>query len=165
MEFAARKTAVAMQVLSLSVLIVAIVFSSGCQVAPPSNDPADIAALQGTWRVVAIEIDLQPVPDAEIQRKNIVYAFKGNELTIRHNGHEETVCPYTVDNSTDPKRMTVTRQDIRDRAAYAISGDRLRIAIIVDANPRSVYPNEIVGGLAPKTDLFTLERVRENPAP
>ena len=152
-----------LRLVAFGLLLIALV--CGCQRPLAANDPADIKALQGTWRVVAIEADLKELPADEIKQKNFLYTFKGNQLTIERKGEEAVECPFAVDNSTRPQRITIYRKDAADRAAYGIAGSRLRLCIVVDPNPRGNFPNEIACKLSPKTDLLTLEKVADNPAP
>ena len=75
-----------LRLVAFGLLLIALV--CGCQRPLAANDPADIKALQGTWRVVAIEADLKELPADEIKQKNFLYTFKGNQLTIERKGEE-----------------------------------------------------------------------------
>ena len=115
----------------------------------------DRARLQGTWRVVAMKSDGEPIHDAGgpedaryFPMLDFRFTFDGDRLTetgdfqgfgVRHGG--ETAVTYSIDPQTSPKALDIRR--VRgtsvsvQRAIYEFKGERLRVCFGGKERPKS----------------------------
>jgi uncharacterized protein (TIGR03067 family) len=126
----------------------------------PQTSPVslkELALLQGTWRVTAIEAGGKPVPADRIQKIKLDYIFSGDKVTIHRPDRPDETRPFIVNDSTNPKRMTIYH-DIPLRAAYEVEGNILRLCMMADDDPDAGYPSALASKPSPTTDLLTLQR-------
>src|SRR5262249_24181761 len=64
-------------------IVIGIYLMSGAGPRVPAADPQEMAQLQGTWHVTAIEAAGNPVPPDRVQRIRLQYVFDGDKLTVR----------------------------------------------------------------------------------
>lgn len=130
-------------------------FTAVCLVAGQQADDAakkDLAALQGTWVMVALEVDGKPVPEEKI--KGAMLVIKGDKYITKVKGKDyETVI--TLDPGKKPKAidMVFTEGDKKDkvlRGIYVIEGDTLKICR--GLQPEQDRPTQF--GTWPNTNLF-----------
>jgi len=118
----------------------------------PQNGKKDLDAMQGTWAMVALEVDGKPVPDEKIKDTTLV--VKGDKYITKVKGKEyETII--TLDPGKKPKAidMVFTEGDKKDKALrgiYEIEGDTLKICR--GLRPEQDRPTQF--GTWPNTNLF-----------
>jgi uncharacterized protein (TIGR03067 family) len=125
------------------------------------NPPADLKDFQdllGAWEVTAIEAAGKPVPADLVRKVRVRYVFSENQkVTVSSPGRPDKTASFTVDATTNPKRLTVALSP-PVRAIYAVDGTKLRVCLMADESPNTGYPTALASTATPKTDLLTLER-------
>jgi uncharacterized protein (TIGR03067 family) len=119
----------------------------------------DLAALQGKWVMVALEVDGKLVPEDKI--KDTFLIIKDNTYTteVKGKSHETT---FTLDPAKKPKAidMVFTEGDKKDRVLrgiYMIEGDTLKVCR--GLQPDQERPTEF--GTWPNTNLFLVTWKRQ----
>jgi uncharacterized protein (TIGR03067 family) len=121
----------------------------------------DLDALQGTWVMVALEVDGKPVPEEKIKGARLV--VKGDKYITQVKGKDyETII--TLDPSKKPKAidMVFTEGDKKDkvlRGIYLIEGDTLKVCR--GLRPEQDRPTEF--GTWPNTNLFLVTWKKKTP--
>jgi uncharacterized protein (TIGR03067 family) len=122
--------------------------------AQPAADAAkkDLDAIQGTWVMVALEVDGKPVPEEKI--KGAILVVKGDKYVTQVKGKDyETTL--TLDPTKKPKAidMVFSEGDKKDkvlRGIYMIEGDTLKVCR--GMRPEQERPTQF--GTWPDTNLF-----------
>lgn len=123
--------------------------------APPPAAAAD--PLKGKWKVVGIVAAGNPVPDDRVAGLGLRYEFDGKTATSRRPDRPGNSGPYTLSAGTPP-RVEMRLGDPPVKAVYAVEGDRLKLALMVDDRQFAEFPAAVASSAAPKVDLLTLER-------
>jgi uncharacterized protein (TIGR03067 family) len=107
--------------------------------APPDDAHAKaLKALQGTWKLVAVEEkggELKDNKDSDLH-----FTFEGNALLWREGKPEPRRFRVKVDPSKSPARIDITAEIVKGQtrtahAVYEVKGDRLTICFGHNANP------------------------------
>ena len=122
-----------------------------------AGDPKELEQLRGTWNVIAIVAAGNPVAQDRVQKLALQYIFDANKITVHRPDRADNVGTFSVDTSTNPKRMTLNL-GAPGRAVYALDGNKLQLCMMVDDNPNAGFPAALVSTASPKADLLTLER-------
>jgi uncharacterized protein (TIGR03067 family) len=153
----------------LGMVVLCAALAGGCSKTkdgPPPDEPGKQPAaqtdpaLQGTWRVVGIQAAGKLVPEARVKGLNLRYVFAGNTITIQRPGRPEKRGPFEADTTQTPRRLVLKHQSPAVRAVYEVSGDKLRMCVMVDEAKAGEFPNSLASQASPKTDLLSLEKVR-----
>lgn len=122
-------------------------------------DAAELDALKGTWRVVAITAAGQKVPDDRVQKLQLDWVFDEDGLSVRRPDRPpEPAGRLTLDGTTSPKRLTKAGGGPTVRGVYRLDGKTLTVCLMTDENPGAGFPAGLASTASPKTDLLTLER-------
>src|SRR5436190_16265588 len=126
-----------------------------------AQEPAkkDLERLQGTWIMVALEVDGKPVPEDKIKDTKLV--IKDNKY-ITHVKGKSYETSFMLDPGKKPKAidMVFGEGDKKDqvlRGIYVIDGDTLKICR--GLRPEQQRPTEF--GTWPNTSLFMVTWKRE----
>jgi uncharacterized protein (TIGR03067 family) len=140
-------------------LAFAMLITLGCKPksSRSSSDPKELEQLRGTWNVIAIVAAGNPVAQDRVQKIALQYIFDGNKITVHRPDRPDNVGTFSVDTSTNPKRMTLNL-GIPGRAVYSLDGNKLQLCMMVDDNPNAGFPAALASTASPKADLLTLER-------
>jgi uncharacterized protein (TIGR03067 family) len=127
---------------------------------PGKVSPAREARLEGTWRVVALESQGKPVPEARVKGVDLRWTFAGDTLRTTRKGQPPRSGRFQADPSQKPPRLDLfTDQGPSAKAIYEFSGETLRVCTVVGDNPEGLYPTEFASRAAgPRIDLLTLRR-------
>src|SRR5262249_31802267 len=126
--------------------------------AEPPADLKDFRDLLGAWEVPAIEAAGKPGPAGRVRKIRVRYVFSDDKkVTISSPDRPDKTASFTVDATTNPKRLTVALSP-PVRALYAVEGNQLRVCLMAEENPNAGYPRALASTASPKTDLLTLER-------
>jgi uncharacterized protein (TIGR03067 family) len=134
----------------------------------------DRARFQGTWRVVAMQEDGEPIHDAGgeldddefFRALDFRFTFDGDRLVQTGNfqgfgepGGRDTIVTYTIDPQASPKALDIEHVRGRSfsvqRAIYEFRGGRLRIGFGGGERPKAFDAGPGSGPL-----VYELERVR-----
>jgi uncharacterized protein (TIGR03067 family) len=136
----------------MRVCAAAVVLGFTCLAGAQEPAKKDLAALQGKWVMVALEVDGKPVPEDKI--KDTFLIIKNNTYTTQVKGksHETT---FTLDPAKKPKAidMVFSEGDKKDRVLrgiYLIDGDTLKVCR--GLQPEQERPTQF--GTWPNTNLF-----------
>jgi uncharacterized protein (TIGR03067 family) len=145
----------------ISVLIVAVLLGVGA--APPPLDPAkrELARLQGTWEMEALEVNGAEVPAKKL--KGTTLTIKGNKYLVKVKDTEYEVT-IELDPGKDPKAIDMYLPDGNEapklaKGVYDLDGDTFRICrhqMAGEDRPRQI-------GSWPDTNLFVVTWKRKKP--
>src|SRR6476469_4996430 len=126
---------VCMRTFATAISFFAVVTFIGCRTdqkqGMPLPNPNVDKALEGTWKVIAIEADLQKTEITNAKGRKILYTFAGNELTIHQDEKDPVTSKFSTDDSVTPRRMVIFASNRPERCVYEITGNQLRLCIIV----------------------------------
>jgi uncharacterized protein (TIGR03067 family) len=124
------------------------------------GSPAREGRLEGTWRVVALESQGKPVPDARVKGMDLRWTFAGDTILTTRKGQPPRSGRFQADLTQKPPRLDLfTDQGPSAKAIYELAGDTLRVCTVVGDNPQGLYPTEFASRAAgPRIDLLTLRR-------
>jgi RNA polymerase sigma-70 factor (ECF subfamily) len=140
---------------------------------PPAaaNPKEDKEAIQGTWKVTAVETggkdvsatdEFKPLAEAE-------WVVTADEITFELPGKPDQKAAYKIDASKKPKELDVTPSDgpanEKDKmmpAIYSLEGDVLKICAASPDDP--TRPRELASKEGTKTLLITFKRVEAGKA-
>jgi uncharacterized protein (TIGR03067 family) len=137
-----------------SCLIVAVLLAFGA--APPAVDPAkrELARLQGTWEMHALEVNGEEVPARKL--KGTTLTIKGDKYVVKVKDaeHEVTI---VLDPTKDPKAIDMYLPDGIEapklgKGVYDLDGDTFRVCR--HQMPGEDRPTQI--GSWPNTNLFVV---------
>jgi uncharacterized protein (TIGR03067 family) len=143
-------------------LSVLLVFAATGLVAFAQDDAAkeEVKKLQGTWKIVSVEIDGKKQP---VDQAKMVFIFKDNTMQFLVNDQKAVEGTFTVKPSAKPKEIDVTHnigpnKGKVDMNLYELDGDTLKIAgytgdISLTKRP-TAFPKEGAKGF----DSFVLKR-------
>ena len=111
---------------------------------PEPDDAAkkDLAKLEGTWTLVAMEVDGKPVPEAKLVSASLTISSNKYSLTSRNKLHEVEI---KLDASKSPKEIDMTfldgpNKDRVGKGIYELDGDKLKICRSLD--PQDERPKD-----------------------
>lgn len=135
------------------------------------EDAKALTALQGTWKLVAVEEKGGKLED--IKDKDMRFTFKGNGLLWREDNGEVNSFTVKLDTSKTPAHIDITAK-LKDGpgrtayAVYAVKGNRLTICFGRNATPDEPEdrPRELKTGDSSERPqkgklLFVFERVKD----
>lgn len=126
----------------------------------------ELAALAGKWKLTKAA---NSTTDGEVAPKpndpDMLFVFKGDELTMEFGDKKEAVKIGAIDPKTDPKCIDLieTRRDKTERTlegVYKIDKDTLQIALCVPKDGKQ-RPTGFDKPTDPRTMVWTLKRVKE----
>lgn len=132
----------------------------------PKATKKELASLAGKWKLTKA---VNSTTDGEVAPKpndpDMVFVFKGDELTMEFGDKKETVKIGAIDPKTDPKCIDLieARRDQTERTlegVYKIDKDTLRIALCVPKEGKQ-RPAGFDKPTDPRTMVWTLTRVKE----
>jgi uncharacterized protein (TIGR03067 family) len=105
------------------------------------KDPAKEEAkqLEGTWRVVMMEVRGRQYPEDRLRRLNYQVLIQGREFTYMIQGRKRNTMHFKLDPSSKPKAIDLLPAQGQGRATLAIyhlEGDTLKICQATTANQR-----------------------------
>jgi uncharacterized protein (TIGR03067 family) len=107
----------------------------------PADDPAqdDLDKLQGTWQLVAMEVEGHEVPAEELGGRTAEY--RGNRLLLRAGDAVRRRGLVTLDPSRNPKAVNTWDQDgpFEDQTVpgiYELDGETLKVCFARPGEPR-----------------------------
>ncbi|HWA99718.1 MAG TPA: TIGR03067 domain-containing protein [Pirellulales bacterium] len=114
-----------------------------CAVVARAADEAqtDVDRLQGAWEIKTLKVNGQDI-DLELVREKLIrdllLTFQFSNLVLEvGEGAEKLEAPYTLDTSTDPKRMDITLNEGKMRAGiYRFDGEKLELCFGPDDSPQ-----------------------------
>ena len=125
-----------------------------------ASNQADLNALQGNWKPVSAELAGQPVADTVLKTISLKLESGRYEVFVGSSPDRGT---YLLDETTQPKGMTVTGTDGPNKGKtfpciYEVQGDRLRICYDLSGTKR---PTEFKSLAGTKLYLVTYARKKE----
>ena len=123
----------------------------------------DYAKLEGTWRVVSLEIEGKKIPEETIKDSRLI--IKGKEFTMK-----EKIATYRGNFSTDPSKKPKTidmkftegpEKGNTSLGIYELDGDNLKLCLTITAKdrpaefaakPRSGLGHEVLKREKPKKE-------------
>lgn len=128
---------------------------------PPTPDAAkkDVDAIQGTWKLVALEANGEQGPPEIVAALKLT--FKGDTLTFAPGEPGFSNYSYKLDPTTTPASFDMTHADgpnkgKTDKGIYSLAGNHLRICFGKADN----RPTEFTTTAASGRWMYTLERVK-----
>lgn len=118
----------------------------------------ELKKLDGTWRVVAIEVDGKPIPAEVIRARNETFTFKDGVLIQRTDKPEENRIPIKVDPGKSPKTIDLGSGEdkaLSNVAIYELKDDQLVICFSKD---RKTRPTELKAPAGANALLVTCRR-------
>ncbi|MGL6073965.1 MAG: TIGR03067 domain-containing protein [Fimbriiglobus sp.] len=154
-----------MKILNITLASVGLLLLNGCgsESTPPTTPKAAVVAptfpeeLKGTWHVTSIEAAGTMVPTDRVQKMGLVYIFEEGKVTIQRPDRPASVSTIVVDITSTPYRITIN-QTPQVRALFAVKEKKLELCIMVDDNPNSGFPRDMISTFMPKSDLLKLEQ-------
>jgi uncharacterized protein (TIGR03067 family) len=122
----------------------------------------DLAALQGTWKVVAAENKGEKVPADELKKLYLI--FKGDAVFIREGDKTTEAFSFLLDPSKAPKQIDLTlkvgpQKGRGERGIYHLDGDALKICIQSDKD--AARPRDFSSPAGSQISLTVLQRSKE----
>ena len=90
---------------------------------------SDLEKLQGTWQMIAFEMDGQSIPPASARR-----VFRGNQTTMFVFDRVYMKSRFTVNRASTPS--TLDYLDTSQSGIYQVSGEKLRTSLAAAREPR-----------------------------
>jgi uncharacterized protein (TIGR03067 family) len=117
----------------------AVFLLSACSTGVPSTRIEQNRRLSGTWSCVSATVDGKPLPEDTVKLLRLTLA--GNKYQTRKGDDVLFDSSYTVDPSTNPKRINIlgTEGALAGKEAlgsYLLKGDTLRICYILTGETR-----------------------------
>jgi uncharacterized protein (TIGR03067 family) len=126
---------------------ICVCFVVAASVAALAAEPPDAPAIQGSWTPVKAQLSGQPMAEAVL--KTISLKLTDGKYEV-HVGTQPDNGTYTLDETTQPKGITVTGTDGPNRgktlpAIYELKGDMLRICYDLSGAKRPAEFKSVVG--------------------
>lgn len=142
--------------MKLTVLFTAV--AGLCLAADAKDDAvkAEKAKLQGTWKVVSLEIDGTKAPEEDIKKMSLV--FQDGKAITRRTGDKDYEATYTIDPSQKPATVEFVSGNEKEkpiRCIYLLNGDDLKICASMPGDAR---PKEFTSKKGEQTSLIVLKR-------
>jgi len=124
------------------------------------EQPADLAAIQGTWEVVAVTEAGKDAPD----RRGAWFTFTKDTLTMRPKEKKEAPeglsVKYKLDPKEQPKAIDTTHEldpgkPIVQLGVYSLEGDTLTLCLEAAGKPR---PASVASQAGDTRNVFVLKR-------
>jgi uncharacterized protein (TIGR03067 family) len=135
-------------------LILVVASSFLLAAADKKEDPVkkDLAKLQGTWTMTALEVDGKPVPEDKLTSSTLT--IKGDKYIIKVEDNTYK-CTIKLDPSKDPKEIDMTfldgpNKDKTGKGIYVLEKDTFKICRALD--PGKDRPQNL--GTWPDTGVF-----------
>jgi uncharacterized protein (TIGR03067 family) len=131
---------------------------------PKPDEKAELAKLQGTWKVVSVEEDGKPLPAEEVRGWSLT--VEGPNYTFR-NGREAVEGTYKLNPLQNPGAIDATRGSGAAKGKtlwgiYRVAGDDLKICF--NKPGEEVRPKELkTGGEGGGHRLYVFQRVKKPP--
>ena len=127
---------------------------------PAADSPDDAKAVQGSWTPAKAELAGQPMPETVLKSISLKLGSGKYEVLVGGNPDKGT---YTIDATTQPKRMTITGTEGLNHgkifpAIYELKGDTLRICYDLSGAKRPTEFKSVAG-----TKLYLVTYVRAKP--
>ena len=122
----------------------------------------DLERMQGTWLVVANEVDGQRAPEAEIKKADLRLTIQGNSFTYTAGGKPVLEGSFTIDPAKKPKHLdakgtlpngTMTKSI----GIYELDGDTMRVCFVEGQGER---PKEFKTAPGSNAILTVYKRVK-----
>ena len=131
----------------------------------PDTPKKDMDAIQGTWKVVALEADGQQAPPEIVAALKLV--FKGETLTFSPGEPGFTNYNFKLDPTTKPASFDMTHADgphkgETEEGIYLLEGNHLKICLGTAGNRPKTFATTAPSGkgvYSAGKGLYTLERV------
>jgi uncharacterized protein (TIGR03067 family) len=125
----------------------------------PDSAKQDVDAIQGSWKLVALESDGKPAP-AEIVAA-LKFVFKDDTLTFTPGEPGFTNYKFKLDPTTRPASFTMTHADgtnkgQTEKGIYSLDGDHLKICFGIAGKT----PNKLTAKAKSRQSMYSLERVK-----
>lgn len=126
---------------SLMVLILAAGAFAGADTPKEDSVKQELKRLEGTWAVVALEVQGQKLPEDQLKKEQPLYVFKGEECTVKSGNKTISRAVIKIDPRKMPKTIDATGTDGTDKdqtimGIYEMEGDNLKICYAVSGKPR-----------------------------
>lgn len=139
-----------------------LIVMAGLLVAADAKDDEikkEMAKLEGSWKVVALEKSGKPAPD-EVLKEAPRITFKGDRINLKFSGKDkEQESTYKLDPSKKPKEIDIVekRGDRNEpsKSIYLLDGDDLKICM---ARPGLERPTEFATKEGAQHSMLTLKR-------
>ena len=137
-----------------------VVLAVGGQDGSEALNKADLQKLQGTWKVIACEVNGSAATEKEIKEIECRIVIKGTDMTWIETGQPKVQATFTINAKASPKHMDIHREKTGKNTAlrpgiYKLEGDRLIFA----CGPKR--PTEFTSRGNPENEMITF--VREQP--
>ncbi len=122
------------------------------------EDPkADLANVQGTWEIVAMEAEGKKLPKEDYRDGK--WMFKGDTIIAIRKGQERELASFALDSTKRPKWIDTTSKEDKTHllGIYELTGDELKICISKKPLER---PTEFSTKADRQHGLITLKRVK-----
>jgi uncharacterized protein (TIGR03067 family) len=104
-----------------AILVVAVAVAAVQEDVPKK----DVAKLQGTWKVVALEAGGKKAPEESFKEKR--FLIKGDKISL--SGNSENLRPYRLDAAAKPRAIDIPGDVEKEfsKAIYEVNGDKLKL--------------------------------------
>ena len=147
-----------MKVKALLLLVVALCIAAD---KPKVDAKAELKRLQGTWEMVGLEVNGEPVPEKQLAGTTLVIKEDKYTVKVKDNSHETTI---KIDPAKDPKAIDMyfpngTELPKLSKGVYELDGDTFKVCR--HQTPGEDRPTQI--GSWPNTNLFVVTWKRKKP--
>ncbi len=141
--------------LTLGLLLLPLI---GCGGSGANSDDQPLTGsdpgLNGTWTATRMEEGGKPLSVTEMKKLITTYQFANGTLTSKNSRNETQTMAYTVDPTTNPKRISFDVKGVKSKDVYEINGKELKLCMSLDGKK---YPTEVVSK-PNSTDLVVFTR-------
>ena len=132
----------------------------GAEPAVEDRGQKELDRLQGTWKVLRVDVNGAPMPLKAFQKVTIL--VKGDEITftLEDKIYDKLTFdpdPTTKPRSADLRHTSGLKKGVRERAIYELQGDQLKLCI---AQPRQKRPTDFISEEGTGQQLFLLKRAK-----
>jgi uncharacterized protein (TIGR03067 family) len=136
-----------------------LAFPSALAAQDKKSDPkADAAGMKGKWKVVSTHFNGKEAPMAVDSQR--ILEFTDKEFTAYDGKKKGRTLSYTLDPSTDPKRieLALTGTEQKSLGLYVLDGDDLKLCY---GEPGTDRPVKLESKEGEKTFLIVLKRIKQ----